>query len=131
MSTAPVMMPGAASHPIACLLAVSLMSGFFALAPAQAASSNQEGRKDAVAYCSACHRVTKDQKQPPAVFDPDEARSLEAPSFDVIATRYSGRADALRHFIRAPRHPMREQQFLPQDLRAIVRYIASLRAQRW
>jgi hypothetical protein len=122
----PRISPGKLMRPL-----VSLMIVFLLLSPAHAAPPGHEGRKDAIDYCSACHRVTRDQKQPPAVFDPDEARSVEAPAFDVIAGHYSGRPGALSRFIRAPLHPMREQQFLPRDLRAITRYITSLRGERW
>lgn len=99
--------------------------------PAMAMSLIQEGRRDAVLDCSSCHRVTKDQNPPPPVFDPDEARNLVAPSFDIIAREYRGKPTRLMNIIQAPRHPMREQQFLPHDLRAIVRYIGSLQNERW
>jgi len=96
-----------------------------------AATLVREGRQDAVEDCSSCHRVTQDQKPPPPVSNPDEARSEQAPSFDLIGRRYAGRPGALTHLIRAPRHPMREQQFLTRDLKAIVSYITSLRKERW
>lgn len=108
-----------------------LIFAFLLLRPAYAASLVQEGRQDAIEDCSVCHRVTEHQKPPSTVLNPEEARRVEAPSFEVIARRYAGRPAALARFIRAPLHPMREQQFLPRDLEAIVRYIGSLRKERW
>jgi hypothetical protein len=111
-----------------------LLAGIIAITfiqPAYAISQIGEGKRDAVADCSACHRVDQDQKQPPPVAFLDEARSVQAPAFDMIARLYAGRPTSLARFIQAPQHPMREQQFLPRDLRAIVRYIGSLRKQRW
>jgi len=100
--------------------------------PVCAASGLQaKGRQAAIEDCSACHRVIRQQKQPPAVADPDEARTVEPPAFDEIARQYSGRRPALARFILAPRHPMREQEFPPGELKAIVRYIESLREERW
>lgn len=101
------------------------------MGPAAAASLVAEGRQAAVLECSACHRVTSRQKPPAPVFDPDQARAVSAPPFDVIARHYAGRPASLRAFIAAPRHPMREQQFLEHDLAALTRYIASLRGQKW
>ena len=109
----------------------ALLQALLAVQPAIAASPVLEGRQRAIEDCSACHRVTKDQKLPPLVSDPEEARSMQAPPFDVIARRYAGRPALLARFIRAPLHPMREQQFLPTDLKAIVRYISSLGKERW
>jgi hypothetical protein len=99
--------------------------------PCFAANLIDEGRQDAVADCSACHRVTADQRPPAPVPDPDEIHDVLAPSFDVIARRYAGKRAALRAIIQAPRHPMREQQFLKRDLTAITEYIGSLRSQDW
>lgn len=90
-----------------------------------------DGRQAAIADCSACHRVTRQQKPPAPVTDPDEATTVTAPGFDIIAHRYRGRPRALAQVIRAPRHPMREQQFIPEELKAIVDYIESLRRERW
>ena len=109
----------------------TLAIGASVLRQADAASSIQQGKHDAIADCSACHRVTQDQIMPPPISNPDEARSAEAPSFDVIARRYFGRRRKLIDFIDTPEHPMREQQFLPRDLKAIVDYIGSLRYNRW
>jgi len=99
--------------------------------PVLASNLVAEGRQDAMLECAACHRVTLRQTQPASVPDPDEGRAVTAPAFDVIAGRYAGRPRALRAFVQAPRHPMREQQFLRRDLTAISRYIASLQGQRW
>jgi cytochrome c551/c552 len=81
--------------------------------------------------CAACHRITRQQRQPPAVADPDEARTIEAPTFNQIARQYAGRPTALARFIMAPRHPMREQEFPPHELKQIIRYIRSLEKERW
>ena len=106
-----------------------LLCALLVLPPAQAASPQQ--MQQAIEDCSACHRVTQGQGPVPSVYDPDQARNIAPPSFDVIARRYAGRPAALARFIQAPRHPMREQRFLPRDLKAILRYIASLRKERW
>lgn len=90
-----------------------------------------EGRRNAIEDCSACHRVTAGQRQPAPVPNSDEAISVQAPAFDRIARRYAGRTGALREVIQAPRHPMREQQFLPEELDSLIRYIGSLQKERW
>jgi hypothetical protein len=90
-----------------------------------------KGRQAAIDDCSACHRVIRQQKQPARVADPDEARTVETPAFDEIARQYSGRRGALARFIQAPRHPMRELEFPPGELKAIIQYIESLRDERW
>jgi mono/diheme cytochrome c family protein len=79
--------------------------------------------------CAACHRVQESQPQPPAVAI-DESTSQElvqAPSFREIAGRDGRDAAYLRSFIQEPHYPMPEQQFIPEELDAIVGYIISLK----
>ncbi len=90
-----------------------------------------KGRVAAKEDCAACHRITRQQRQPPAIADPDEARTVEAPTFNQIAKQYAGRPTALAQSIMAPRHPMREQEFPPHELKQIIRYIRSLEKERW
>ena len=75
-----------------------------------------------------CVNLLEDVDDGRILLDGDD---ITAPAVDVIARRYAGRPTALRAFIEAPRHPMREQQFLSRDLTAIGQYIASLQGQRW
>ncbi|HSM96892.1 MAG TPA: c-type cytochrome [Rhizomicrobium sp.] len=89
------------------------------------------GRDRAIESCSACHQVTKDQKSPAPVPNPDQLEMVVAPSFAAMAAAYEGKDRQLRAFIRKPQHPMKEQQFLDADLDAIVAYIHSLNGQRW
>lgn len=84
------------------------------------------GRMLAVEACSACHKVTRQQRQPDAVTDPDSGDRVLAPPFTAIAKRYGSDTESLRAFIILPNHPMREQTFLETDLSDIVAYIRSL-----
>lgn len=105
---------------------------WFAIPVAASASTLVDvGRDRAVESCSACHRVTRDQKPPVPVPNPDQLELVVTPSFASIAAAYEGKDAALRAFIRKPQHPMKEQQFLDSDLDAIVAYIHSLDKQRW
>ncbi len=104
------------------LLALIALSAAAQAAPPGAA----RGRMLAVEACAACHKVTAQQRQPAPVADPDTGEKILAPPFTAIAKRYAGNADGLRAFITLPSHPMREQTFLPRDLRDIVAYIRSL-----
>ncbi|MEO8302209.1 MAG: cytochrome c [Rhizomicrobium sp.] len=97
-----------------------------AVADAQAAQNVQAGRELAIDACSACHQVTPDQKPRPPVFNTDEQTNVTAPAFSVVAKKYAGRPSALRKFILAPTHPMREQIWAPVDLTAVVAFIQSL-----
>ena len=106
--------------------AVMITAFLAGTAAALAANSAAEGRSISIEGCSACHQVTPAQKRPPSVFDPDQAMSISAPTFAEIAIKYHGRSDALRRFIRDPKHPMREQDWGAHDLRAIVAYIQAL-----
>ena len=79
--------------------------------------------------CAACHRVQESQPQPPAVAI-NETTSQEkvlAPSFREVARRDGRDAAYLRSFIQQPHYPMPEQQFIPEELNAIVGYIVSLK----
>ena len=89
-------------------------------------ASLAEGRRLAMGACSACHQVTQSQKPPQPVFDADEARSISAPSFAVIAEKYRGRPQALGRFIRDPKHPMPELDWDERDLRDVVAYLQSI-----
>jgi mono/diheme cytochrome c family protein len=84
------------------------------------------GRTLSIQACSACHQVTYSQAPSTPVLNPDTLEHVMAPSFAQISRKYGADTNSLRAFIRAPRHPMREQKFLPHDLDAIVVYIRSL-----
>ena len=99
--------------------------------PAIASPLVDLGKDRAVESCSACHQVTADQKLPALVPNPDQLEMVAAPSFASIAAAYEGKDRELCAFIRAPQHPMKEQQFLDYDLDAIVAYIHSVDHQRW
>jgi len=107
---------------IVALAAAVLFSSGAAAAPPVAL----RGRTLAIQACSACHQVTETQSPSAPVLNPDTLEHVPAPSFAEIAHKYGRNTKALRAFIRAPAHPMREQQFLPHDLDAIVVYIRSL-----
>jgi len=77
--------------------------------------------------CSACHRVSREQKPPAPVFDPDQQAAVHAPSFMSIARDRHKNAAYLRKVITRPHYPMREQSYDKDDLEAIVAYILSLR----
>jgi mono/diheme cytochrome c family protein len=94
---------------------------------AQAAQNIRAGRELAIDACSACHRVTPDQKPRPPVFNPEEYANVAAPAFSAIAEKYARRPLALRRFILNPVHPMPEQNWDPADLTAVVAFIQSLR----
>ena len=88
------------------------------------------GKSLAQQYCTACHRVTREQAQPPDVVV-DTGTGLEtfqAPSFARIAARPDRTEAQLRERILNPHYPMRAQQFIPAELDAIVAYFLSLRA---
>jgi len=105
----------------------------FVCAPVPAAADGltaADGKSLAQQYCAACHRVTQEQAMPPNVVvdtgsGPEE---FEAPSFARIAARTDRSEADLRQRILTPHYPMREQQFVPGELEAIVAYILSLRS---
>jgi mono/diheme cytochrome c family protein len=82
------------------------------------------GETIAVEACSSCHQATARQALPPPIPNPDEATSVPAPSFFDLATMD---AETLRARIKAPAHPMREQDWNDSDLNDVVAYIRSLR----
>jgi mono/diheme cytochrome c family protein len=88
-----------------------------------------EGLALATEDCAACHRVQESQPPPPAVTSNETAseEKIPAPSFREIARRDGRDADYLRAFIQEPHYPMPEQQFIPEELEAIVGYIVSLK----
>jgi mono/diheme cytochrome c family protein len=106
------------------VLAVFLWLGV--TATAQAASDAGLGRAIAIEACSACHQVMPHQKQPDPVPNPDEGISIAAPDFSSIARKYASRPRALRSYIAAPVHPMREQMWIPEDLDAVVAFIGTI-----
>jgi mono/diheme cytochrome c family protein len=99
-------------------------AGRAAAAPADRVAEGAALARDA---CSACHQVSPRQKPPPAVYDPDQAANVPAPSFMKIARDRRKTAAYLRQVITRPHYPMREQSFDPNDLDAIIAYIQSLR----
>ena len=88
-----------------------------------------DGKSLAQQYCTACHRVTQEQAQPPdVVVDTGSGpEAFQAPSFARVATRPDRTEAELRERILNPHYPMRAQQFIPEELDAIVAYILSLR----
>lgn len=107
---------------------IGTLSFFASLAGPAGARTDEValGHDRAIESCSSCHQVTPEQKPPKPVSNSDEMELVSAPNFAQIAIKYEGHDGELRAFIRAPRHPMKEQQFLDSDLNAIVAYIHSL-----
>lgn len=100
------------------------------VAPAHAGGlTAADGKALAQQYCSACHRVAQEQAQPPdVVVDTGSGpESYQAPNFAQIAARPDRTEAELRKRIQNPHYPMREQQFIPEELDAIIAYILSLR----
>jgi hypothetical protein len=89
-----------------------------------------DGKSLAQQYCTASHRVTREQAQPPdVVVDTGSGpETFQAPSFARIAARLDRTEAQLRERILNPHYPMRAQQFIPEELDAIIAYILSLRA---
>jgi mono/diheme cytochrome c family protein len=118
-------------HDMRNLIAAIIVTSLSACAGTAAAGlTAADGKSLAQQYCTACHRVTKEQAQPPDVVvdtgtGPD---TFQAPSFARIAARADRTEAQLRERILNPHYPMRAQQFIPEELDAIVAYILSLRA---
>ena len=93
---------------------------------AEAAGDVRLGRGIAIEACSACHKVSAGQMRPAPVLDPDEGVSTAAPDFTVIARKYARRPKALRRYIQAPVHPMREQLWDGEDLDAVVAFVQTM-----
>jgi mono/diheme cytochrome c family protein len=111
-------------------LAAIWLSTLFSLAltgAATAAGDSKAGRVLAIDACSACHKVTPGQTRPAPVQDPDEGVGIQAPDFTWIARKYARRPRALRRYIQAPVHPMREQVWDTGDLDAVVAFIRTIR----
>jgi mono/diheme cytochrome c family protein len=109
---------------------VAILLWGLAMPPALADGNNApDGSTLAAEDCSACHRVTAEQPQPPPVMmqESTSQETVQAPSFRQIARRPGRSADYLRAFIQAPHYPMPEQQFIPEELDAIIAYITSLK----
>jgi mono/diheme cytochrome c family protein len=102
------------------------MIGALSLTAMARAEYLARGETIAVEACSACHQVTARQALPPPVPNPDEATSVPAPSFFDIAERNLDAA-TLRARIKAPPHPMREQDWNDGDLNDVVAYMRSLK----
>jgi mono/diheme cytochrome c family protein len=95
--------------------------------PLLAVDTADAGRELALAACSACHQVGPDDPRPGPVRNPDEGRSVLAPSFVEIARDPRKDGIYLRAVIRAPHYPMKEQAIDASDLDALVAYIEWLR----
>jgi mono/diheme cytochrome c family protein len=107
--------------------AALLLTAIFALpAAAQGAGNIAQGRTKAIAYCSACHKVTETQPQPPQVYDRDAGDHIQAPPFRSIATKYAGNEAGVRAFVHLPQYPMPQQELSPDDLADLSAYILSL-----
>jgi mono/diheme cytochrome c family protein len=117
-------------NPIRAILVTAAFAAAGA-SPAHAAGlTAADGKSLAQQYCSACHRVTQEQAQPPdVVVDTGSGpETFQAPNFARIAARTDRTEAQLRERILNPHYPMRAQQFIPEELDAIVAYILSLRA---
>jgi len=94
---------------------------------AQGAGSIAHGCTKAIAYCSACHKVTDTQAQPPQVYDREADDHIQAPSFATIAAKYANNEVGLSAFVHLPQYPMPAQELSPTDLADLSAYIFSLR----
>lgn len=105
------------------LLALFLSFSLMGAATTSKANEFALGRERAIESCAGCHQVTAQQSQPSPVPFPEENARVVPPTFKAISIKYQGHEKELRAFIVAPDHPMKEQQFLPVDLNAIIAYI--------
>jgi mono/diheme cytochrome c family protein len=112
------------------ILVTAALATVYGRAADAAGPTAADGKSLAQQYCTACHRVTQEQAQPPdVVVDTGTGpETFQAPSFARIATRPDRTEAQLRERILNPHYPMRAQQFIPEELDAIVAYILSLRA---
>jgi mono/diheme cytochrome c family protein len=111
-------------------IVIGVLCAVFAPAAFAAPSNHKqiaEGQAIATDACSACHQVTRGQKRPAPVPDPHESVLVAAPSFMEIAVNHGSDKAYLRAAILRPHYPMREQDWLEGDLRAVIAYIQSLR----
>ena len=107
----------------AALAAIAILS---TAAAAQGAGSIAHGRAKAIQYCSACHKVTETQPQPPQVFDREADAHVQAPPFTSIAAKYAGNEAGLKAYKQQPQYPMPAQELSPTDLADLSAYILSL-----
>ena len=107
--------------------ALALAASLGLTAAAQAAGGNvAHGRAKANLYCSACHKVTETQPQPPQVYDREADDHIQAPPFKTIAAKYANNEAGLRAFVHLPQYPMPSQELSPTDLADLSAYIFSL-----
>jgi len=107
--------------------ALALAASLGLTAAAQAAGGNvAHGRAKAMQYCSACHKVTATQPQPPQVYDRDADDHIQAPPFTTIAAKYAHNEAGIRAFVHLPQYPMPAQELSPTDLADLSAYILSL-----
>ncbi|MBL6853660.1 MAG: c-type cytochrome [Alphaproteobacteria bacterium] len=104
-------------------IALTLIASF---ATAQGAGNIAHGRAKAMQYCSACHKVTATQPQPPEVFDREADDHIQAPPFTTVAAKYATNEAGLRAFVHLPQYPMPAQELSPTDLSDLSAYILSL-----
>jgi mono/diheme cytochrome c family protein len=112
----------------AARIAAAVVIVVAAAGSALAAGNIAQGRAKAIQYCSACHRVTSSQVQPPAVYDRDAGQHIVAPTFAAIGQKYANNEAGIRAFVHLPQYPMPEQELSPTDLEDLSAYIASLRS---
>ena len=106
--------------------ALALSTTLAMTAAAHAAGSIAHGRTKAISYCSACHKVTETQAQPPQVYDREADDHIQAPPFATIAAKYATNEAGLRAFVHLPQYPMPAQELSPTDLADLSAYILSL-----
>lgn len=110
-------------------MAAAILIGLTASPALADGDAANDGLGLAAEYCSACHRVKPEQPQPPPVTinESTSQEAIPAPNFREIAQRPGRDAEYLRSLIQAPHFPMPEQQFIPEELDAIIVYITSLK----
>jgi len=108
---------------ISCFAGIAMLMCGLATTVSARAPVAAVGRILAIQSCSACHQVTDAQMPPTPVLNLDSLEHVRAPAFAQISRKYGKNTKSLRAFILTPKHPMREQKFLPHDLDAIVAYI--------
>ncbi|HUO89567.1 MAG TPA: c-type cytochrome [Rhizomicrobium sp.] len=113
---------------LAACVAAAVVAFVAAAGNALAAGSVAAGRTKAIQYCSACHKVTASQAQPPAVYDRDADQHVFAPTFMSIGQKYAHNEAGIRRFVHLPQYPMPEQELSPADLEDLSAYILSLRS---
>src|SRR5690349_8873703 len=104
------------------------LAGIGALLAGAAIAGTAERQGEALAgeACASCHQVRPGQARPKAVWDPDQAVAVPAPSFMAIARDPAKNAVYIRAVLAQPHAPMKEQLLSDSDREALVRYILSL-----